>query len=105
VIIAGTVLKYERIVGSKPATATAEARSWDFEQATIWDGQDAHTCMIGRDFGQPPGQGQDVVVEVAVSPRRNTRSGAWENSVTLVRRMSEDDLLALLPAATAARAA
>lgn len=95
--IAGTVLKYERIQGSKPATPTAEARSWDFEQVTVWDGNEAHACMIGRDFGPTPGKGEDLLVEVAVNPRRNSRSGAWENSVTLVRRLSLDELLAFLP--------
>lgn len=97
-LLAGTVLKTENIKGSRPATPTAEARSWDFDQVTIWDGNDVHSCMVGRDFGPLPGQGEDVVVEVAVSPRRNNRSGAWENSVNLLRRVSADELLALIPA-------
>jgi hypothetical protein len=98
VFIAGTVLKTENIRGSRPATADAAARSWDFDQVTIWDGNEAHACLVGRDFGpDTPGKGEDLVVEVAVNPRRNTRSGAWELSVTLLRRLSVDDLLNFVP--------
>lgn len=95
----GTVLKSERIKGQN------ETRSWDFVQVTIWDGDEAQTCMIGREAeSEVFGQGEDVVVEVRVQPRKNTRSGAYENSVTILRRVTPDELLDRLPA-VASRAA
>lgn len=98
--IIGTVLKVERISG----TSNDGSRSWDFVQVTLWDGDAAHQAILGRDFGNAPGQGEVVCVEVNVQPRRNNRSGAYENSVTLLRQVSPEDLLDRLPA-TAARAA
>lgn len=100
-----TVLKTEHITGSRPATPTAEARSWDFWQITVWDGNDAHACMVGRDLDpESIGQGEDAAFDVSVTPRRNTRSGVWETSVTLLRRVTPDEVLDRVPA-VAVRAA
>lgn len=106
-LLIGTALKVERIQGSKPATPTSDARSWDFTQVTIWDGHEVHVALVGRDYGPAPIDGEEVVAEVAVSPRRNSRSGAWENSVNLIAPADLGKLLDRLGVAdsSAARAA
>lgn len=104
-LIVGTVLKSEHITGSREATATAEARSWDFWQVTVWDGNEAQSCMVGRDVDPTSfGAGEDVVLDVTVNPRRDTRTGVWQNSVNIVGRLTPEALLDRLPA-VASRAA
>lgn len=103
-LINGPVLRVERIEGSQPATADRAARSWDFTQVHVLDGVEVHRCLIGREFGEPPSEGEHLLALVDVGTRRDTRTGIFTVSVTLVRRVDPDTLYdsATGPAARAA---
>jgi len=103
-LINGPVLRVERIKGDQPASGDRPARSWDFTQVHVLDGVQVHACMIGREFGDVPGEGEHLLALVDVATRRNSRSGAYEVSVTLVRRVDPDVVFDVEPL-TAARAA
>lgn len=103
-LINGPVLRVERITGSQPEAGDRPARSWDFTQVHVLDGVQVHACNIGRDFGQTPGEGEHLLALVDVATRRNSRTGAYEVSVSLVRRV-DPELLAFESQPLAARAA
>ena len=97
-LIHGTVLKTDRIVGKN------DRGPYDFTQVHVLDGIAVHVATVGREFGEIPTKGEQILAEVNVTPRKNRTSGAADVSITLVRRLtaSEVDDLASLTALAAA---
>lgn len=85
-----------RIQGDKTDQRTGEVRGYDFtvtKLAAPDEWSDPVDATIGDDFGPVPAKGTPVLAEVVFSVRRGQGSGGGRVQATLVRQLTDDDLI------------